>query len=413
MKRSIFKNLALIVVATTVMITSCNKDEINLQTTTEPSGLNRVDKSIPHILNPYPTTDYLMNSSDADDEKINKQLFEIGMLARQLFVDNSYNEMIIAEAKKRQNSCTDLRQFISSAKSKGNSSVLSSIEQLMGQVDMTHRSTNPERNGETEQYIPAIFVVNAEIADLSKLPFISSGIYVNTELPGMQQYEDYIVVWYSDGSGGFNEILMSEETAMSTTHPIFIIDNAEEEMTTRQKTEVKYEAPLENTKNQLTAQYSSNEYQINNRYETTGNSDFSITGAQITESGSILLICRRDNGTYNTWKKVAGVSSSNIGVLLNHWEQFCDNNVIPFDSNFIFWNTFERDWAKSRKPLGSATRNGNTIYLDGKRKYSGDWYAYDPSQLANNPVDLNTIYGSWAKWHDNSKSRFRIWRVQP
>jgi len=87
--------------------------------------------------------------------------------------------------------------------------------------------------------------------------------------------------------------------------------------------------------------------------------------------------------------------------------------VVPFHLNAIFWNTYERDWAKSEKDLGQASRNNVTIYLYGRRKYSGDWYAYDPNVVNNNPFDLNTVYWNWAKWHNNLKEKYRIWRVQP
>lgn len=195
---------------------------------------------------------------------------------------------------------------------------------------------------------------------------------------------------------------------MSTTHPIFIIDNAEYDITHSPKSV--YDIP---GKNMETAWYSSYEFQINWRFETSPSSEFSISGAQITETGQVLLICKKDNGTYGTWKKMLDVHKNNIGQLQYHWEQICSNNVTPFNSNFVFWNTFEYDWDRSNKGLGVGARNGKTIYLSGKRKYAGDYYTYSPAQVNNNPLDLNYIYSNWAKWHDNSASRFRIWRIQP
>lgn len=98
--------------------------------------------------------------------------------------------------------------------------------------------------------------------------------------------------------------------------------------------------------------------------------------------------------------------------LKYHWEQFISIDVTPHVDNYTFWNTFEYDWYASNKWLGEATANGQTIYLYGKRSYSGEWYAFDPDYLEDNPVDYSTIYSSWAKWHDNWKGRFRIWRVE-
>lgn len=413
------KNLFFIIVViilTTIGITSCQKEKIDtLQPEVSMSSMKSMGSEIPIIANPRPISDYFANNEDADDEKIARQLYEIAIIARPLFKDNKYNEYIINNAKLRDNSCVDLRVFTSSTDLRNlatDKAAFDNFKIRVNNADLTHRSLNLDENGKIENYIPAIFVANIENADYTKQPIFSSGTYVNNQLTGVEEYQDYIVVWFADENGEFKEILMSEETAMKTTHPIFIIDNAEEEITIRAKSTTKYEIP-EQTKNMETAWYSSYEHQINHRYDNTNNSEFCITGAQITENGNAWLICKKDNGTFDTWKKIAEIHKSKINQLLYHWEQFCSNNVTPFEQNFIFWNTYERDWAKSEKDLGSALRNSTTIYLNGRRQYTSEWYAYEPGQLTNNPVDLNTIYWSWAKWHDNTKGKFRIWRIQP
>ncbi|AEV31614.1 hypothetical protein Oweho_0599 [Owenweeksia hongkongensis DSM 17368] len=124
---------------------------------------------------------------------------------------------------------------------------------------------------------------------------------------------------------------------------------------------------------------------------------------------------RKDNGTYNTWKEIREVEKKDIGKLLGHWEQFITTNaspVAPYGSSYTYWNTFERDWYSSAKDLGNGSGNGKTVYLAGERKYSSEWYAYNPSVVKNNRVDYGTIYSSWAKWHNNSKGKFRLWRVE-
>ena len=398
----------------TLLFISCNKEKLYK----EPVNQNKISEeyvlaNIPKISNPYSIMDYCVNPKDADDEKISRQLLEIGIAARVLFVDNFYNEIIISEAKNHDNSCISLKKFISSAKALKpgiNNSTFNNLEQLIKTMDLTHRSTNPQKIEVIEKYIPAIFVINAEVADYSKMPIISPGIVVNSSLPGMDEFEDYVVAWYNNGEGGFNEILMNENTTMATTHPIFIIDNAEEDITTRTKSKVVYNVPPQLKSTTTYTEYHSREYQINYRYENTGKSEFCITAAQIDENGIVYNILY--DGSYVTWKNIANVHKNDIGKLLYHWEQFCSNDVLPFNSNFIFWNTYERDWSKSPKNLGNASRNGKTIYLSGRRRYSNEWYGYDPNQLNNNPVDLSTIYYSWAKWHNNYKGKFRIWRVE-
>lgn len=177
------------------------------------------------------------------------------------------------------------------------------LKDKVNNTSLTHRSTNPDENGKIEEYIPAIFVANIQNADYTKQPFFSSGTYVNNQLSGAEAYQDYIVVWYADENGNFQEILMNEETAMKTTHPIFIIDNAEEAISLRPKSTTTYLTPS-GLRNMATAWYSSYEYQINYRYDYTNHSEFCITGAHITENGEAWLICKKVNGTYDLWKKM-------------------------------------------------------------------------------------------------------------
>jgi hypothetical protein len=112
------------------------------------------------------------------------------------------------------------------------------------------------------------------------------------------------------------------------------------------------------------------------------------------------------------WKEIASVDKDDIGDQLDHWEQFCSDEVLPHSQNFAFWNTYERDWYSSDKSLGTATANGTTIYLAGRRVYTSEWYGIDPNYIAWYPVDFEYIYNSWAKWHENSKGNLRFWRVE-
>ena len=76
------------------------------------------------------------------------------------------------------------------------------------------------------------------------------------------------------------------------------------------------------------------------------------------------------DGGYTTWKEIQSVDKNDIGDQLSHWEQFCNLEVEPYDENFAFWNTYERDWSKSSKSPGDATENDATIYLSSRRRYT-------------------------------------------
>jgi hypothetical protein len=272
MKKVVLKYLLLGLLS--IGTTGCKK-EVTPNGKTVTQTIYKLDETIPIIVNVGNTEEYLLNSDDADDEKINKNLYEISLVVRDFFRTNLLNDYVITQANKVANNSVALTDIVSYVKNnhRGLSDNIDNLENLISKVDLTHKSINPEKSGEIEDYVPAIFVVNAEIADFNKLPIISSGTYVT----GLEQYEEYIVAWYADENGNFNEFLINEETAMSTSHPVLIIDNADESLLKRAKEKIKYQDPTQE-KNQATAWYSSHEYQINYRYEenATAKSEFCI-----------------------------------------------------------------------------------------------------------------------------------------
>lgn len=134
--------------------------------------------------------------------------------------------------------------------------------------------------------------------------------------------------------------------------------------------------------------------------------EFTVAAYRIDPQGTVHWI-------YNSsgWKEIAKIHKNDIGKLLYKWTSHC-NNYTPYSQNYVYWNTYERDWNRSEKWLGSPNANGTTIHLYGRRKHGHEWYSWDPDQLQGKNTDLNFIYWNWAKWHDNDKSRFRIWRVE-
>ncbi len=368
------------------------------------------------ITNNYSVEDYLVNPNDADDEKVSRQLHEMGLIARNLFTDNRYNSLILSAAQKSASGAVSMKQFIEKAgRNDRNSEHFSKLSSFIQTIDLTHKAVNPAVKGEIEQYVPAIFVPNADGADLSKTPIISTGIYVNSTLSGNDAYENYIVAWYPDGQGNFTEFLLSEETAMSTKHPIFVMDNAQEVMLTRKRMNVKDDLSTDYTpKNTATAWFSSNEYQINISYENDNYSEFCITAFAIRPGGTILKTLQASpGGAYEEWKEIASVHKNDIGVLKSAWSPFAPAGYAPYGTTYVFWNTYERDWANSQKNLGFGSAHSTTVYLSGNMRFANEWYAYEPVTVGSNRADLDNIYNNWAKWHDNSKGRFRIWRIQP
>lgn len=417
MKKVILSTLSLAVLV--FGVGSCKKEQPNSigSVVVVPNSYN-----IKIIPNPHPATDYMPNEEDRDDEKIRRQLYEIALEIRPLFTDNSFNELIFNEAKQHDNSCIKLENFLNVAQSHSNDkkkNVASEIQQKLPSLDLTHTPVGEMRNGDLDTYIPAIFVVNLDVADMSKAPIISGGTCVNAnQHPDMLAYEDYIVAWLINGENDYTELLINEEMAMNTDHPIFIIDNAEDFISTRQKQVFQIEsADAMSTKNQETAWYSTYEHMIWNRFDNTNNSEFTITAAQIDNMGVVKLVVR-DGIYYQEWKEINKIHKNDLGKTINKWVEFTINKVTPFDFNFIFWNTYERDWYASEKGLGQGTRNGKTVYLYGRRSNSSDIYGYRTQDVDNNPLHISNIYWNWARWYNENSatdfnSRLRFWRIQP
>jgi hypothetical protein len=328
-------------------------------------------------LNPKNILEYIDNEEDLDDNRIRTQRYEIGLLVRELFVDKKFNKVLIDIALTKANTAVSLQSFVNEngfLKSDGNikQEIFTKLQTILCNMDFTHRSTNPLKKGEIEEYIPAIFLVNPELADFSKQPFITPGVAVNSEIAGLGKFDDYIVAWIADEDGDFHEVLINEEFAMTTNHPIFSVDNAENEMLNRKRAQNTFSSLDLSTKNPSTAWYSTHEYRINYRYESNGDSEFTITAARIDPNGGANLVLRNDNSTVTLFKEIASVDKDDVGKDLERWMQFCSEAPIPFEQNFIFFNTYERDWWESDKSLGQATRNGTTIYLSGRRPSSSE-----------------------------------------
>ena len=407
----------LLVGASVLLFYACKKD-IKTQDNSNMPVSKCIFGEISFIENPYPIEEYLPNPEDIDDEKIDRQLYKIGLMARHFFKNTNLNSFIIETAIQNSNDCIDLRNFKSwspviAGMETGEYSVdmVNELQNIINGINLRYISKNPEVFGEVEHYIPALFVVNAEKADPNKMPIFSPGIFVNEELSGMEEYEDHIVIWYFDiEKGEFREALLSEEKALTITNPIIIVDNADEKMTKSRKERTNPVRPIEPCKGPITqemrrAYYSSYEYEVYKRCENSGKSEFCVVSGAIDENGG---------GVYwvnnaNFWHLISKVKKDDIGKQLSTWKTFCYPystaypDFVPFRCNYLFWNTFERDWAKSPKNLGRATANGTRIELGGNMKYDSDWYTYNPSDVQNSPFEFYMTFTYGSRWYRNIK----------
>lgn len=78
--------------------------------------------------------------------------------------------------------------------------------------------------------------------------------------------------------------------------------------------------------------------------------------------------------------------------------------------NYIYWNSFERDWARTKKTLGTIVVYNQPYYLYGNMHYESDWYAFDPNNLQNNRLNLVSLFNNGNQLFENNKGSIKIWR---
>lgn len=373
------------------------------------------------IPNPHPIdTAVICLKSSGNANDMNDQLLEVGVIARNLLKNGDYNEYLIQKAIDRQSNSVSLLEFIEDKKSTASNNhkgVFNNLEKTCHRQDLFHLSENPANLGEREDYIHVFHIPNVETADPTKYPIICPGREVNTNIPGNEQYEDFIVGWIRSENGGVNEIILNEEMAMNTTHPVIVIDNGQVFMSnTKKKKDGGGGTNPVTPPNEDQPEIHVYEQQINYRFDESNHSELAISAFGIdVGTGTVYPSPLNTSGNYAAnYMEINEIHKDNIGQMQYKWVRlFTSTNSYNLKTQpnlRIYWNTYERDWWCSPKRLGDITFNGSTYYLEGQMMFESEWYAYDPNQPLPS-LDVPTILNNWAKWYTNSKTSVRFWKV--
>lgn len=397
-----------------LVIVSCNEtdDSIHRSDEFQVNSESIILDNVPFIRNPYDVEKYLEVYEDLDDERINRSLYEVSVISRDIFKTKEWNELIILTAKRNLSSTINMHELVEKTNLKSTNRTIVKLNDKLQNIDLTYVSRNPLKSGVVENYAPAIYVPNIGIADFTKQPIICPGVEVNSELPGTEELEGYIVGWTYSEDDELQEFIFNEETAMNTTHPIFVVTNACEELmnlSNSYNTKQQVEPVLKSTTG-IKFSVSLKECNLNYRFESCGNSEYAVNRWHILPNG----VHQGAINGLNKYEeeKIAEVDKDDIGKDLTIWFKLAvDEYEDPLADQGIFWNTFERDWWRSPKLLGSPSLNGTKIYLYGNMHYSSDWYAFDPDDIMESRVDLETLYSSWAIWYESDHAKERLWRT--
>lgn len=430
------------VVMPVFLLASCSKDETainevrhplkvkyhldNIQLDNYKLGEVKTNSSISHLLD---------NPNDSDDEKINYHLYELSLATREMIKDPGFNQTIIRMARSSEVGAANLLDLVFEEPiyyQKIDSVLFSNsgltLKDMADDLTYTPIAPHPDypETSEIEHYVPAIFIPNLENIDDLLQPIISPGIEVDCALD--EKIEDNIVAWYyADSSSSLvTEIMISEQTASQTANPLFVLDNAVTTLTTEQNitaTPLITEGSQANSGNQDgTLAFHSYEHKINYRYESgfRNRSEFTLQAIRIDPSGNVHWIHNQGLGG-EPRIQINRIKTQYIGVTLLKWVEHSPN-FEPWSNpwtpsfpqngvNMVYWNTYERDWHRSSKGLGTVTHAGSTINLAGRRKYTSEWYAWVPSTAQVHYTRFQWIYDHWAHWNNSWKSDYLIWRV--
>ena len=394
----------------------------------------------------------MTNPDDIDDARINRLLFKLAEATKGLIKNIEFNQLIINMALESENESANLLNLETVSPTFFNiiNQNLSSYGLSLQLISdsLTHNPVAPNlefpETAATEYYVPSIFIPNLESLNSSLQPLISPNVEVISY--NDETIEDNIIAWYyqDDSSTSINEIVIGENESLISQNPLFLLDNAVASLESPINYDAVpyygvdsliYEDSLQNesirSKNfnftdlpqpTSTKSFSSYEHSIKGsayRYEpwTSGKSEFAITGKRIDQNGGVHSIYPKD------WQLINKISRSDASnSRMQHEWRFHASNWQPWynswffpstqtNVNFVFWNTFERDWNRSNKHLGNFFGNGKAVGLFGRRKYNSEWYAWIPSTLWVHNTQFVWIDFYWAHWNNSYKSDFRIWKV--
>ncbi|MBK7129360.1 MAG: hypothetical protein IPM74_07390 [Crocinitomicaceae bacterium] len=355
-------------------IVSCNKEELTTPNQMSDHQIDYTLDNIPLMANTQDVDDLMKSSHDKDGEKLNKYLYEIGLATRELIKNPEFNAVIIQLAEEsgtqtaylldlEKESPEFFNQINNNLAEKGLS--LKQISDDMTHVPLTGNPDFPETMV-TEKYEPAIFIPNLKNVDKSKQPLISPN--VETDCTENLEIEDFIVTWYYSNEGELSEIILGEQTARVTSNPLFLLDHASPRSGTNtisilENISQPHQAEDSENRGWLDiTHFNSNQLDIKSGYRheegINVKSEFCIVGAY-SSSGYPAAPVFNENSDHS--KKITEVHPNNIGTDIYITSYFGPNYVPTYGmSGFkLFWNTFERDWNRSIKTLGTAI---NVLY---------------------------------------------------
>lgn len=368
---------------------SCKKETISNPMSQVKMGENGLDR-IPMIEINKSLDELMRNDEDADEQKLNYQLFELAEATKGLIQRIDFKQLVLTLAMESKLGTVYYSEILEHSPE-----LYSMINNVLAEKDlsiesitenMTHRPLNPNpefpETAELERYEPAIYVPNFQIANIEATALISPNIEIEIE------DEDYIVAWFYKADGSIGQTVINEETALTTTNPIFILNHnvlksVHDEFVEFAK--VSGDRPMTTRSNAMNLVCDKLKIKAGYRHEQGSNrSEFCINAVVVPLSGSPYYSYYTTSNNNDNSLRVKKVTKSQVNssawvTINNFWHH---DDVKPSADNKVYWNSFERDWNRGPQSLGGGVTFNKVWVMAGRMRYVNDWYTFQPNTVS-------------------------------
>ena len=393
--------IALTLGAFGIYLTSCNKSEL----------LENASSIHGYHLNQTPLSDLVVNSEDEEDERVKSAMVIIATSLKGIVQKPIYKDYILAEAQKTSYDAVLLSDFI--IKFPESLEIINTeLQGLSGDLKNTLSLEEliEQLLYENVEYNPVIHVPNINFADIEKMPILSPGVEVPDD--EVNNVDDHYFFWFFDENGNEYEVTVGEEQAKSEgAAPAFVLSLLDESDISNLVAGVNEVSVVSAPISLRNFSVATNEFKLDKRYESSGRSEFYYAARlTISTSPGIPFYLGNKNGN-----EITKVRKRDIGEDLGKWTTW-----FPYEDNIesIVFNTFERDWAHSKKVLGKLIlTGGNEEYFSGNRCFTTDCYwetdVYNNTNITN-PLDVDYFVNpnNWGEEYEGDEGDLTFWKIQ-
>lgn len=224
-------------------------------------------------------------------------------------------------------------------------------------------------------YSASIYVPNHQTADFTLEPIVAIGTDIENS------NEDVIPAWYYNHEGYKTIITLSEDEAMNSIRPVYIINGSSQpKNSTSNVTEVTNSSAT-GSRLEANPYYYLDNYSIAHRYESDNKSEYSYVLGYRRATGGFQYFHHRD---------VRKIHKNDLNVVYTSDFHISEVNYLFFDIDRLYVATYEHDWyVADKKWIDWGNGVGAEIM---RAKFANEWYqkGWMDAPKPLNPVVINS-----------------------